>query len=287
MLRRRNKTPRWTLLCPVPQPLEERLLRNGVDALEADRNRCLDCGRTPLIGEHVHLYDAATERDRLRAVPDAPARAARRKRDRPALRARPRRADHRPRRLTQPAPGGHFARAVFRLAVPVDPVSVSIVVSAPREQVFDYLQDIANHSEFTDHYLVDWHLTRIDSVGRGPARASGSRRAATASAGPMSRSPRSSARTGSSRSGAPARTTASARSGCMTSHPPAAGRRACASRCRRLRRRSRTACSRRSGRAASPGARARGRCAGSVRSSSRGRGAGGGSPLPADRYGPR
>jgi uncharacterized protein YndB with AHSA1/START domain len=33
--------------------------------------------------------------------------------------------------------------------------------------VFDYLQDIANHSEFTDHYLVDWHLTRIDSVGRG------------------------------------------------------------------------------------------------------------------------
>jgi uncharacterized protein YndB with AHSA1/START domain len=46
-------------------------------------------------------------------------------------------------------------------------VTVSIVVSAPREQVFDYLQDIANHPEFTDHYLVDWHLTRIDSVGRG------------------------------------------------------------------------------------------------------------------------
>jgi uncharacterized protein YndB with AHSA1/START domain len=49
----------------------------------------------------------------------------------------------------------------------VDPVSVSIVVSAPRERVFDYLQDIANHPEFTDHYLVEWHLTRIDSVGRG------------------------------------------------------------------------------------------------------------------------
>jgi uncharacterized protein YndB with AHSA1/START domain len=46
-------------------------------------------------------------------------------------------------------------------------VTVSTVISAPREQVFDYLQDIANHSEFTDHYLVDWHLTRIDSVGRG------------------------------------------------------------------------------------------------------------------------
>ena len=49
----------------------------------------------------------------------------------------------------------------------MDPVTVSIVVSAPRERVFDYLQDIANHSEFTDHYLVDWHLTRMDSVGRG------------------------------------------------------------------------------------------------------------------------
>jgi uncharacterized protein YndB with AHSA1/START domain len=49
----------------------------------------------------------------------------------------------------------------------VDPVTQSIVVSAPRERVFDYLQDIANHSEFTDHYLVDWHLTRIDSVGLG------------------------------------------------------------------------------------------------------------------------
>ncbi len=49
----------------------------------------------------------------------------------------------------------------------MDPLTVSIVISAPREQVFDYLQDIANHPEFTDHYLVDWHLTREDSVGRG------------------------------------------------------------------------------------------------------------------------
>jgi uncharacterized protein YndB with AHSA1/START domain len=49
----------------------------------------------------------------------------------------------------------------------MDPMTVSIVVDRPREQVFDYLQDIANHSEFTDHYLVDWRLTRIDSIGRG------------------------------------------------------------------------------------------------------------------------
>ena len=49
----------------------------------------------------------------------------------------------------------------------MDPVSVSIVVGRPREEVFDYLRDIANHAEFTDHFLVDWHLTRENSVGRG------------------------------------------------------------------------------------------------------------------------
>jgi uncharacterized protein YndB with AHSA1/START domain len=49
----------------------------------------------------------------------------------------------------------------------VDPVTVSTVISAPREAIFDYLQDVANHAEFTDHFLVDWHLTRADSVGRG------------------------------------------------------------------------------------------------------------------------
>jgi uncharacterized protein YndB with AHSA1/START domain len=49
----------------------------------------------------------------------------------------------------------------------VDPLTISTVISAPREAVFDYLQDIANHAEFTDHFLVDWHLTRIDPVGRG------------------------------------------------------------------------------------------------------------------------
>jgi len=49
----------------------------------------------------------------------------------------------------------------------VDPVSVSITIGRPREEVFDYLADIANHSEFTDHFLTEWHLTREDPVGRG------------------------------------------------------------------------------------------------------------------------
>jgi hypothetical protein len=33
--------------------------------------------------------------------------------------------------------------------------------------VFEYLADISNHAEFTDHYLVDWHLTREDPYGTG------------------------------------------------------------------------------------------------------------------------
>jgi len=49
----------------------------------------------------------------------------------------------------------------------VDPVTVSVIVDAPREEVFDYLQDIARRPEFTDHFLADWHLTRERSVGMG------------------------------------------------------------------------------------------------------------------------
>jgi hypothetical protein len=39
------------------ESLERILLRRGVGALQADRHRCADCGRTPLVGEHVHVYD--------------------------------------------------------------------------------------------------------------------------------------------------------------------------------------------------------------------------------------
>jgi uncharacterized protein YndB with AHSA1/START domain len=49
----------------------------------------------------------------------------------------------------------------------VDPFTVSATINRPREEVFEYLADIANHAEFTDHYLVEWHLTREDSYGTG------------------------------------------------------------------------------------------------------------------------
>jgi hypothetical protein len=49
----------------------------------------------------------------------------------------------------------------------VDPFTVSTTISKSREQVFEYLADIANHAEFSDHYQVDWHLLRVDPYGQG------------------------------------------------------------------------------------------------------------------------
>jgi uncharacterized protein YndB with AHSA1/START domain len=49
----------------------------------------------------------------------------------------------------------------------MDPVMVEVTIARPREVVFEYLADIANHAEFCDHYLVDWHLTREDPYGLG------------------------------------------------------------------------------------------------------------------------
>ncbi|CAA9476992.1 MAG: hypothetical protein AVDCRST_MAG85-406 [uncultured Solirubrobacteraceae bacterium] len=49
----------------------------------------------------------------------------------------------------------------------MDPVSSSVVVARPPAEVFAYLADVANHAEFTDHYLKDFRLTREDSLGLG------------------------------------------------------------------------------------------------------------------------
>jgi uncharacterized protein YndB with AHSA1/START domain len=49
----------------------------------------------------------------------------------------------------------------------VDAFTVTTTIAKPREEVFEYLADIANHAEFSDHYLVDWHLLREDSYGTG------------------------------------------------------------------------------------------------------------------------
>ena len=49
----------------------------------------------------------------------------------------------------------------------MEPFTVTTTIAKPREQIYEYLADIANHAEFTDHYLVDWHLTRVDTYGTG------------------------------------------------------------------------------------------------------------------------
>src|SRR5579859_7161026 len=41
---------------PVDQ-FQRVLLRRGVGALAESREECVDCGRTPLTGERVHLYE--------------------------------------------------------------------------------------------------------------------------------------------------------------------------------------------------------------------------------------
>ena len=44
------------------EELELMLLRRGVWAREADRSRCADCGRTPLTGEEVHVFEGRRRR---------------------------------------------------------------------------------------------------------------------------------------------------------------------------------------------------------------------------------
>jgi uncharacterized protein YndB with AHSA1/START domain len=49
----------------------------------------------------------------------------------------------------------------------MEPITLTTTIAKPREDVFEYLADVSNHSEFSDHCMVDWHLTREDSYGRG------------------------------------------------------------------------------------------------------------------------
>ena len=48
------------------------------------------------------------------------------------------------------------------------PVTVSIEVPQPPDVVFEYLDVLANHEQFTDHFLVDWETS-------GPDRGVGAR----------------------------------------------------------------------------------------------------------------
>lgn len=47
------------------------------------------------------------------------------------------------------------------------PISAEIEIDAPRERVFEAIADLARRPSFTDHFLSDFHLTRIESSGIG------------------------------------------------------------------------------------------------------------------------
>lgn len=49
------------------------------------------------------------------------------------------------------------------------PISVTKTIDAPREQVFELIADLAKRPAFTDHFLTDFHLQRIESTGVGAA----------------------------------------------------------------------------------------------------------------------
>jgi uncharacterized protein YndB with AHSA1/START domain len=49
------------------------------------------------------------------------------------------------------------------------PVSVKKTIDAPRERVFDLICDLANRPAFTDHFLREFRLERLESEGVGAA----------------------------------------------------------------------------------------------------------------------
>jgi uncharacterized protein YndB with AHSA1/START domain len=47
------------------------------------------------------------------------------------------------------------------------PVSAEVEIDVPRRRVFEAIADLSLRPAFTDHFLADFHLTRIESSGVG------------------------------------------------------------------------------------------------------------------------
>jgi uncharacterized protein YndB with AHSA1/START domain len=47
------------------------------------------------------------------------------------------------------------------------PISAEVEIDVPRERVFELIDDLSARPSFTDHFLTDLHLTRIEPVGVG------------------------------------------------------------------------------------------------------------------------
>lgn len=49
------------------------------------------------------------------------------------------------------------------------PIVVRTFISAPREEIFDFVGDYASRVAWTDHYIRDFRLARVNSYGLGAA----------------------------------------------------------------------------------------------------------------------
>lgn len=47
------------------------------------------------------------------------------------------------------------------------PVSAEVEIDVPRERAFEAIADLALRPAFTDHFLTDFHLTRLEATGIG------------------------------------------------------------------------------------------------------------------------
>jgi uncharacterized protein YndB with AHSA1/START domain len=65
--------------------------------------------------------------------------------------------------------GGREPPAGIRWRAPVRQVTVSTVITAPREQIFDFVCDLAARPAYTDHFMRDYRLARVNPVGIGAA----------------------------------------------------------------------------------------------------------------------
>jgi uncharacterized protein YndB with AHSA1/START domain len=55
----------------------------------------------------------------------------------------------------------------------MQPVTVSVIVKRPREEVYAFLDVLGNHRPFTDHFLVDWTLSGPEAGVGAKARVRG------------------------------------------------------------------------------------------------------------------
>jgi uncharacterized membrane protein len=53
----------------------------------------------------------------------------------------------------------------------VRPVESRITISAPRDEIFAFISDMANRVSWMDHFLKDFRLTRVQPVGVGAGAA--------------------------------------------------------------------------------------------------------------------